>query len=74
MREDGVCALTEGFINEVGKSDQDVINGSSGTIKDILLEVRLDGTVAAYSDRAGEQTLAVISLSALVKCKGQDLI
>ena len=34
--------------------------------EDIVLEVRLDGTVAAYSDTAAEKTLALAPLSALV--------
>jgi hypothetical protein len=34
--------------------------------EDVVLEVRLDGTVAAYSDTAAEKTLALAPLSALV--------
>lgn len=34
--------------------------------EDIALEVRLDGTVAAYSDTSAEKTLALAPLSALI--------
>ena len=59
-------SFSEGKGWEVGKAATYQEPESGRENEDIVLEVRLDGTVAAYSDTAAEKTFALAPLSALV--------